>query len=208
MECSCADVEGIVAKLPRRSNMYDGCSAYSIESREMQMIVSEISDASLRRLPEPHAPPPSPLLYLQFNAAALASPNLRQQVVGLERLLSDAYRAPVSLFQFLNWMTLDAGVVVNLLSTNLEALVTLLCQMTLEIAASSPRGNERLMRVIADYYGLNGQAPMTLQQIGLQLSCHFTRAHHARKRALRLFADTFAQAAWWQVASQRVTTLL
>lgn len=187
--------------------MHVEAGSLSVEPREWQTIVSEVSNtASLRQAQDPHGS--TPLLYLQFNAAALASPSLKHRVCGLERLLSDTYRMPVSLFQFLNWMCLDAGDVIMLLTTRLDALVALLCEMALEIAATPPRGGERLMLVIADYYGLNGQAPLTLQQIGLHLSFHFTRAHHARKRALRLFADTFTQASWWQVASQRVTALL
>lgn len=187
--------------------MHANAGSPSTESGALQTLARDgINVAPARRMKEPHGT--TPLLYLQFNATALASPSLRQQVSGLERLLSDTYRAPVSLFQFLNWMCLDAGVVVTLLSTELDALVALLCQMTLEIVAMSPRGNERLKTVIADYYGLSGQPAMTLQQIGDHLSFHYTRAHHARKRALRLFADAFANASWWQIAAQRVTALL
>lgn len=187
----------------QNGGMYSG--SYLVESPKSKIICDGLSVASCR-LSEPHAS--SPLLYLQFNAAALTSPGLRQQVNGLERLLSDTYRAPVSLFQFLNWMCLDAGVVVNLLSTNPAALVTVLCEITLEIVAAPPRGNERLRIVMADYYGLHGLPPMTLQQISERLSFHYTRAHHARKRALRLYVDAFANVTWWQVAAQRVTELL
>lgn len=187
--------------------MHVEAGSHSMEPRELLTIVNEVSNVALpQRVQDPHGL--TPLLYLQFNATALASPNLRHRVCGLERLLSDTYRAPVSLFQFLNWMCLDTGEVIMLLTTRLDALVALLCEMALEITATPPHGSERLTLVIADYYGLHGQAPLTLQQIGLRLSFHFTRAHHARKRALRLFADTFTQASWWQVASQRVTELL
>lgn len=178
-----------------------------LETREFQVHVADAREATLpRRAQDFHAT--SPLLYLQFNTAALVSPSLRHQVCGLEHLLGDTYRAPVTLFMFLNWMCLDAGDVITLLTTRLDALAPELCQLTLEIAATPPHGNERLKIVIADYYGLDGKAPMTLQQIGERLSFHFTRAHHARKRALRIFADTFSQASWWQIASQRVTELL